>query len=486
MKEEIPGSATKESISTFIELMPIGVLIVRKGGEILSANTAICNILTDGQPISGKHRVSDFIPMAESSIHAGHMDKFFSNPKQRKMGSGSQLYAKTLSQKSIPIEIGLNPITIDGEFCVAATVIDMTERLESLSLFEKSLKVSPHGTIIVDSNGLITTVNNSICSTFGYSEEQIVGENIDFLLPERYRENHKDLIKHYWESPTIRRMGKGRDLTALHSDGKEFPVEIGLSPINHIEKTALVTLTDITNRKILEQELKETNTNLEEFTYIASHDLRSPLRGISDLVSWIREDLGDDVADDVSHNLDRISTRVERMETLIENLLSYARAGRVSQELVKIDIEELVDSVLSFINPPEHFSIDVDIQSREIMASKTPMETVLRNLISNSIKHYDRTTGGTISISVSEEGNMMRFSVKDNGPGVPAKSRERIFKLFQTASSSERGTTGVGLSVCRRLVETHGGYIDVQSSGELPGSEFIFWWPRFIRKDKHE
>ncbi|HBR97734.1 MAG TPA: PAS domain-containing sensor histidine kinase, partial [Gammaproteobacteria bacterium] len=298
---------------------------------------------------------------------------------------------------------------------------------------------------------------------------------------------HTSLRNAYYKAPTVRMMGPGRDLTALHKDGREFPVEIGLSTFDDSaqQKRVLVSLVDITERKKMEMEMREINTNLEEFTYVVSHDLRSPLRGISDLIQWIEEDIGPDPPPEVTHNIDRITIRVDRMESLIDNLLAYARAGSACRDLKRIDMTELLQEVCEFVQIPEQFEVEVHVEPGMMISARTPLETVLRNLISNAIKHHDQASGKLVVTSVMEH-NMCRIAVRDNGPGIPGNMHDRIFRLFQTVTASERQGTGIGLSVSRRLVETHGGRISVQANTPDRGSTFSVWWPRFVRKDTYD
>jgi signal transduction histidine kinase len=307
------------------------------------------------------------------------------------------------------------------------------------------------------------------------------------LLPERYRATHGGLMAGYRTTGEARMMGRGRDLTALHRDGTELPVEIGLSRVRWQRQTmTLAAVSDISVRKRLELELRQANANLEEFTYVASHDLRSPLRGIVDLVEWIHGDLAGNAPPEVFKNLGRISQRIQRMERLMDDLLSYARAGRTATEFTLVDVGELVRGVLELQPAPPGFDIRLDIAVAPFQATRTPIETALRNLIGNAIKHHDRTSGH-IGIQAREDDSYCVVSVTDDGPGFPSTSRERIFKLFQTSSASARGGSGIGLALTKRLVEVHGGRIEAASPLiDGRGACFRFWWPRFPRRTSDE
>jgi len=474
---------TSELARSIIDMLPTGAMVVNSQGVILVSNSILDDIFESDGSVAGSN-INTYLPttVGEQS-HERYMRSFFSDPTPRQMGAGKSLHATTFSGRRIPIEIGLNPIYVNEQLCVLATVVDITSRMEASLLVERTIEAAPHGVLIVDQSGAITMANQSLCDCFGYVMDDVVGKKIEVLLPARYRNSHLTMRESFWSKPSVRRMGVGRDLTALHADGREFPVEIGLSPLSEDKQVTLVTLTDITDRKRMELELRDSNQSLEEFTYVASHDLKSPLRGISDLIEWINDDLGVDVSSEVSKNLNRISVRVNRMELLIENLLSYARSGKSESEVEDINIPELVDSTLSFLNVPSEFAVSLCLLEKEITAVKTPLETVLRNVVSNAIKHHDKVDG-TIHISTESEGNMILFSIVDDGPGIPKSSRQRIFKLFQTASSKSKRSTGIGLSVCRRLVETHGGKIDFECDSK--NTKFFIWWPKYVRKDTHD
>lgn len=365
--------------------------------------------------------------------------------------------------------------------------------MTTLSLAELSketllrvLDVAPYGTALVASDGCLVFANAQFDALFGYTRGELLGQGIEILLPERYRSAHPVLRNAYVEAPDVRQMGGGRLLVGLHRSGGEFPLKVSLAPIPHEQgPLVLAVVSDISASTKLERELKQANADLEEFSYVASHDLKSPLRGIADLVQWIREDLGDDVPTAVKKNLDRIAVRIQRMERMIGDLLAYARAGRSDVELELVDPQALIDGILDMLVIPPGFTVHVRVDAAPFKTARIPLETVLRNLINNAITHHDRTQG-RIDIRVSEDDSDCVFSVADDGPGIPLKSQARIFKLFQTLSAQAQEHSGIGLALSKRLVEVHGGRIALDAADGARGARFQFWWPRFTRRDVHD
>lgn len=477
----------EDLISRLVTWVPVGAMLVDNDGLILHSNKEIETTLGYATQEIKNTNISRLIPESVRPTHKSFMDKFYQNPQKRQMGSGRDLYALHCDGRKLPIEIGLNPIKISDRTLVLLTLIDISPRVQADRILKQSVVSASHGVLIVNQSGKIKLANQSLCRSFGYDEHELLGQNIEVLLPERYREHHLDLRKSYQKSPSMRSMGAGRDLTALHKGGREFPVEIGLSPIQDTGSNHLVQVTvlDITARKRMEQALRETNTNLEEFTYVASHDLRSPLRGISDLLEWIDEDIEAKDMTAVNKNIDRIRIRVSRLEKLIENLLTYAKSGQSSADITEVKIRELFKDIISVVDIPPNFKLLSNANLNSIECSRTPLETILRNLLSNSVKHHDKDSG-VISISCETEGNYCVFAVSDDGPGIPEAALERVFRLFQTVTSSERKGSGIGLSVSRRLAEAHGGKVKAFPNTPKRGTTFKLWWPRFVRTDTYD
>ena len=468
-----------------VHAVPTGIVIVNLSGNIVMANKHLLGLFRYSESELIGQPIEVLLPQRIRAMHPGLVRAFFSNPSVRAMGAGRDLNAARSDGSEFPVEIGLTPVqTVDGSL-VLATILDITERkntekvqARSREQFNAVVEAAPTGIVMVDANARITLVNWHIEKLFGYGRDEMLGQPIEMLLPRRLRMAHPENVRSFFANPSTRAMGAGRDLVAARSDGSEFPVEIGLNPIDLVDgRHVLTTIVDITERKNAELKLRRVNEGLEQFLYVASHDLRSPLRGISDLLEWIKEDLESTPNEKASKNVDRAATRVHLLERLIADLLSYARAGAVDSELVTLRLPVVVGRVLELQPLPLGFEVRLDVPDVHLSVARTPLETVLRNLIANAVKHHDKDAG-QVEVRATDRGKFVEFSVTDDGPGIPVHAQDRIFKLFQTASMSERKTSGVGLAVAKRLVETHGGWITVESQDGVRGATFRFIWPK--------
>jgi len=224
-------------------------------------------------------------------------------------------------------------------------------------------------------------------------------------------------------------------------------------------------------------QLEKTNRELNDLVYIMSHDLKTPLRGINMLANWILTDYAGKFDKEGKERIELLLSRVERMHNLIEGILHYSRIGRMNEEKVQVNLNELVPDIIDILAPPENITITIEKELPVIECEATRITQVFQNLMSNAVKYMDKPQG-QIRIGCVEEESCWRFSVTDNGPGIEEKYFEKIFQMFQTLSPrDEFESTGVGLTVVKKIVETHGGRIWVESKvGE--GSRFLFTLPK--------
>lgn len=221
--------------------------------------------------------------------------------------------------------------------------------------------------------------------------------------------------------------------------------------------------------------LEVSNGELDQFAYVASHDLKAPLRGIANLSQWIEEDLGDGVPAETREHLELLRGRVHRMEGLIDGVLQYSRAGRVREKPEPVDVGALLAEVVDLLAPPEGVRVEVGPMP-VLTAERLPLQQVFMNLVGNAVKH----SGGAdarVEVTAADHGLFQEFSVRDDGPGIAPEYHDRIFGIFQTLQARDRVEgTGIGLSLVKKLVESRGGRVWVESA-EGEGAAFRFLWP---------
>jgi PAS domain S-box-containing protein len=360
--------------------------------------------------------------------------------------------------------------------------------------FEQLLESTGEGVYGMDAHGLCTFINKAGARMLGYSRTELLGQNVhDALHHHRmdgseYPVDDCPIYNSLRDSTTVRIS----DEVFWSRDGRPVPVEYTSSPIVSKGQTvgAVIAFNDITDRKRSERErerlihaLARSNTELDQFAYVASHDLKAPLRGIANLSQWVEEDLGENSPPDVAEKMTLIRGRVQRLESLIDGILQYSRAGRVKSQLENVDVGALLTEIVELLAPPDDTKVTIGPGMPVILTERTPLQQVFMNLISNAIK-YNRRPGATIDVTVRDSGSMYAFSVADNGPGIEAQYHERIFGIFQTLESRDRVEgTGIGLSVVKKTVELNGGSIRVESSlGK--GATFTFEWPKVAEESE--
>jgi len=226
-------------------------------------------------------------------------------------------------------------------------------------------------------------------------------------------------------------------------------------------------------------ELARSNKDLDDFAYVASHDLKAPLRGIDQLAKWTLEDVEESNLTDVTENLTLLRSRVHRLETLLDDLLMYSRANKQEHSVSTINSKALIEDTFLLMSPPSHFSLFVNGDMPIFTTAKSPFSQVMRNLLHNSLKHHDKGKD-KIEVSCSEDEQFYKFSVKDNGPGIPDKHHEHIFKMFTTLKPrDEVEGSGMGLALINKIVQHYKGKVHLSSTlGQ--GCTFTFTWPKAI------
>ena len=289
-------------------------------------------------------------------------------------------------------------------------------------------------------------------------EFRIVTQNGDFRWLEIYAQ-----IEHNSNSEKIGVYGTLNDVTERKQT--EAVLEARADELSQINLMLLQTTA----------ELEKRNKELDQFAYVTSHDLKAPLRAIANLSEWIEEDLQEALTPDTQKQMDLLRGRVYRMEALINGLLQYSRVGRIKTEPEAVVVAQLLAEIIDSIAPPQDFTIEIVGEMPTLVTERIPLQQVFSNLISNAVKHHNRSDG-KVTISIQEQEEFYEFTVVDDGKGIASQYHDKIFVIFQTLESRDkRENTGIGLAIVKRIIEENGGKITLESQPGK-GTSFRFTW----------
>lgn len=469
-----------------VESSPVAKIMVDGRGVIVLANAEARRLFGYEERQLVGSSVEMLVPEPHRAVHTGLRSAFLAAPSARRMGSGRDLYGLRRDGTQFPVEIGLSPVSTPDETFVLAAVLDLTERKRLEQRFRETVHSAPIAIAMVDGSGSIVLANAEIHRLFGYEADTLLGCTIDVLVPAPSRDGHPRQRSAYVAHPTARRMGEGRDLHGARRDGTEIPVEVGLNPVIIDGETfVLAAVVDLSERRHLEDGLRESNEALErsnmelqQFAYVASHDLQTPLRSISGFAQLLKEDYGDRLDDTADDWIRRIINGTDTMRTLVRDLLAFSRVDSQAMPFTDIDLGEVVDEVIELLDASIR-ELGGSVERTElpvVKGDRSQLMQMLENLIGNALK-YHGDDPPLVSVSAERAADSWRISVADNGMGIDPKHHERIFEIFRRLHTQQDiPGTGIGLAVVRRVVHRHGGDIGLESTpGE--GTTFTFTIP---------
>lgn len=320
------------------------------------------------------------------------------------------------------------------------------------------------GVIIIDADThVITDINPKALDLIGSEKTNVVGKPChSFVCPaETGRCPITDL------GQTV----DNAERVLIDAQGHRIPIIKSVNAVMIGGKRLLIeSFVDISERKRMEEqnallirELETANTELKDFAYIVSHDLKAPLRAIGSLAQWLYADYRDKFDDEGRAQIELLVSRVGRMQGLIEGILEYSRVGRVREEKNDISLDDVVREVITSLSIPPHITVTVDTPLPVIRYERTRIHQVVSNLVGNAIKYMDKPAG-EIHIACTREGSFWKLSVRDNGPGIDPRHYEKIFQIFQTLQPRDKvESTGIGLTIVKKIAEMHGGRVWVES-----------------------
>ncbi|MCY7296716.1 sensor histidine kinase [Alteromonas sp. a30] len=362
----------------------------------------------------------------------------------------------------------------------ASTLAALNRAMLNESKFKNIFNFSTIPKLMVDDKGRIVMANAALKNLLGYSEQDLDGFTIEKLIPQSIRESHieqRNSFIHNASEQEKRAMNGGRLVNVLSKKGREIPVEIGLVRINTAEgKRVIAALQDRTQLQLQMKELERSNKELEQFAYVASHDLRSPLRTMANMAKFIEEDISEHLQGETKKFMDLLRQRIDRLEKLLVDLLDYSRVGRKESKPEWLDLNTNLKDICDLYVPSNRFHVQIEPDLPKVYLPQTLLQLVLRNLIMNAVKHHDKAEGN-IRVWAEQNNCWLIVHVEDDGPGIPEEFRERVFQMFSTLKPKDKVEgSGMGLAVIHKVMQTIHGDISVTES-ELGGASFNITFP---------
>ncbi|PSF37924.1 hypothetical protein C7H19_08080 [Aphanothece hegewaldii CCALA 016] len=492
-------AANEAKLRGFVEASVVGILYGDIYGNIAEANDELLRIVgyTREDLEAGKLRWIDITPPEFL-----HLDEL--GIAEARARGACIPYEKEYIRKDgsrVPVLVGYSLV---GEARIesVAFILDLTERkqaeealLKSEAHLKQLVELNLLGVMFWDTDGTVLDANDAFLNMVGYSREDLQAGRVNWRAmtpPEQIdrSETSLNIMRQQQYSEALEK-------EYIRKDGKRVPILLGGVMFKNSQSRGVSFVVDISQRKQAELQLQqqaakllqlnatleettakliERNQELDRFVYTVSHDLKAPLRGISNLSQWIADDLEGQLDKENLRQIQLMQSRVTRMEALINGLLAYSRIGRTEVATERVKVSELIAEIIDSITHPSTFTISIEPEMPTLFTKRLLLSQVFSNLISNAIKHNDRSDG-LIEIKATQKGKYYEFSISDNGPGIAPENHQRVFDIFQTLRGQEvPESTGIGLSIVKKIIETEGGLIVLESQ-LAQGATFRFTWP---------
>jgi two-component system sensor kinase FixL len=495
------------------------ILTIDPSGIVESMNPAAEKLFGYASPEVLGQNVKMLMPEPYRREHDGYLHNYLTTGQKKIIGIGREVTGLRKDGTTFPMHLAVSELRLGDRRMFTGIARDITDLRGAISQLEDSeartrtiLETAVDAILTIDPGGIVESINPAAEKLFGYPANEVLGQNVKMLMPEPYRHEHDGYLHNYLTTGQKKIIGIGREVTGLRKDGSTFPMDLAVSEVQLGTRRLFTGIVrDITDRNRAEEQLRffaselqgrnaellRSNQELDEFAYIASHDLKEPLRGIHNYATFMLEDYQDKVDADGVEKLKTMKRLTQRMDVLLDSLLDFSRVGRLDFAIRTTDINEVIEEVLDSlrINLKERgVEIRIPRPMPTMQGDRVRVAEVLRNLITNAMKYNDKPErwieigyGRNLGLDAlkpredeASAGHRTVFYVRDNGIGIPAKHHEAIFRIFKRLHPREEfgGGTGVGLTIVKKIIERHGGRIWIESTQDI-GTCFYFTLSQF-------
>jgi two-component system sensor kinase FixL len=455
--------------------------------------------------------VNMLMPAPFKGEHDGYLQNYLRTGEKKIIGIGREVVGLRKDGSTFPMDLAVSEVQLEGRRLFTGIVRDISGRkeaehalLDSEARTRAILAAAVDAIITIDERGIVESMNPASERLFGYVAAEMAGKNVNMLMPAPYQEEHDGYLQNYLRTGEKKIIGIGREVVGKRKDGSTFPMDLAVSEVQ-LEGRRLFTgiVRDITERKRGEEQLRviaqelsgrnqdliRSNQELDAFAYIASHDLKEPLRGIHNYATFLVEDYSAVLDDEGKDKLTTLTRLTQRLDGLIDSLLEFSRVGRVDFSVATTDLHDVVAEVIDSMQitlTAKEVDIRIPIRLPRVRGDRVMLGEVYRNLITNAVKYND-SSQKWIELGFQQDSRAPKpdefpsvrkktvFYVRDNGLGIPEKHHEVIFRIFKRLHERDAfgGGTGVGLTIVKKVVERHGGEIWLESE---PGRGTTFFF----------
>ena len=444
------------------------------------------------------------MPSPYRDEHDSYLLNYLSTGNKKVIGIGREVVGQRKDGSTFPMHLAVSELLLGDRRMFTGIARDMTDLQTAIQQLSDSeartraiLDAAVDAILTIDARGRIESLNPAAVRLFGYPADELIGHNVNILMPAPFHEEHDGYLQNYLRTGERKIIGIGREVTGLRKDGTTFPMELAVSEIMLGQQryfTGIVRDISARNEAQLQlqffadqlqernAELIRSNEELERFTYTVSHDLKSPLVTIKGFLGRLEKHLTAGNHERMLDDMSRINNAAERMRQLLEELLEFSRIGRVANPPENIPVSELVTDVMELCSGSIHergMSVTIQPQLPIIRGDRVRLREVVQNLVENAVKFTDGIPKPQLEIGAFQQNDQWVFFVQDNGIGIEPQYQQKVFGLFEQLSR-DAGGSGIGLALVKRIVETHRGRIWIESEGMGKGCRVCFTCPGVV------
>ncbi|WP_158769514.1 PAS domain-containing sensor histidine kinase [Paraglaciecola sp. L1A13] len=447
------------SLQVIVDNTVDGLITINEVGRVETFNKA-CEVLFGYKTaeVIGNN-VKMLMPEPYHSEHDGYLKNYHTSGTRKIIGSGRQVEGKKKDGTIFPMDLSISEVDIKGKKIYSGIIRDITELQEAQQRLAAVLDNTVDGLITIDENGCIEHYNKACEAIFGFNAREAVGQNVKILMPEPYHSEHDGYLKNYHNTGSKKIIGSGREVVGLRKNGSTFPLDLSVSEVN-VQGRKLYSgiVRDISVRKKAEADIKQANSELEEFAYRTSHDLRSPLISSIGLLDIVTHYIQQGETDSALASIGLIQVSLGKLEDLVKDILTITKVQHAEEDSQCINTQLFIDDTIDKIRHMPNFErldIRYDLRFNGVLyLPKSPFALIIENLLTNAVKYQDLTKSHSfIRISTSNSKTNFVLEVSDNGLGIPKDQRQNLFKMFKRFHPKTSFGSGLGLYLMKKSVD---------------------------------